>query len=35
MINGTGGEENEKNVLSKFTILRGGVAEKFIPVLSE
>ena len=34
MINGKG-EENEKSVLSKFTILRGGVAEKFIPVLSE
>ena len=34
MINGKG-EENDKNVLSKFTILHGGVAEKFIPVLSE
>ena len=34
MINGKG-EEEQKNVLSKFTILHGGVAEKFIPVLSE
>ena len=34
MISGKGSEE-EKNVLSKFTILHGGIAEKFIPVLTE
>ena len=34
MISGKGSEE-EKNVLSKFTILHGGINEKFIPVLTE